>query len=662
MINIFLILLLIHYIGLLILKPKINTLSCGIFGWAGKDPKKFNKDKFDKLGMFNVERGKSSCGISYDGDVYIGIGSRKLYNDFLIDEEIKPIKFPVVIGHTRQASAGTAVTVHNAHPFAFGEYGEYELIGCHNGTLYNKEELASTFDIEEKEEYSEYSINLKESVKKEREKIDSEILLECIYRSKNFKVLSDYYGAAALMFTNLNEPNTVYLFKGESKMHSYSKPEDTSEERPLFVYIENKNSMYVSSLEDSLRTIGGNDDNIIDINTNTLYKITDGDFMKAEKITVSRTNAQQTSRPYKSSKHISSFPREDWEMDYYSETLFDHEKKHKEVMSLLPQNYRKEAEKSQIQKTIDQIKKEREGKTDEVNIYTEPLNRKQDEYGNKIYFNKLRFWRNGHLIKGIYTWVMNFGYYYLGEDLKSAEEKFWLLVDKPFRSNGFVYEEAQDNDFIPFKSVNVINPGLFFFVEGTQIRTALDYAIFRDKYKKIPKGEYLSFVDLSHVTSHPIINLNHEYKEANAQCITHNGKIYSGQVTTLGSEKNYTISLGCLVAVKDSGYYQSFLRIVEEDTKLKVSTEDFVNEAFTAIEEAEITKQDDDELLNSMIENEESQKELVLEIVNEDFAEPMQDFQNTRSKLMAFSENTVAIKVINFIDNTLDSIKKIIEP
>ena len=120
MIQTILILLLIHYIGLFIFKPKHNTLNCGLFGWSGKDTRKFNKDKFDKLGMLNVERGKSSCGISFDGDIQIGTDSTKFYYDFIVDREIKPKRFPVVIGHTRQASNGT-VNVYNAHPFGFGD-------------------------------------------------------------------------------------------------------------------------------------------------------------------------------------------------------------------------------------------------------------------------------------------------------------------------------------------------------------------------------------------------------------------------------------------------------------------------------------------------------------------------------------------------------------
>ena len=166
---------------------------CGIFAWSGKDPKKFNKDKFDKLGIFNIDRGKDSCGVSFDGEVYYGLNTEKLYSKFIVNREIKPLKYPVVIGHTRQASVGNIVNERNAHPFGFGNNseGNYEFVGCHNGTLYNHKDLASTFKIDTAETIkvqSDHNPNgFYESV---RQKIDSEILLEIIYKTKNFKVLS----------------------------------------------------------------------------------------------------------------------------------------------------------------------------------------------------------------------------------------------------------------------------------------------------------------------------------------------------------------------------------------------------------------------------------------------------------------------------------------
>ena len=62
MVNITLILLLLHYIGLHIFKPKLDTFNCGIGGYIGNN---FNKYKFNILGLYNDTRGGDSCGILY---------------------------------------------------------------------------------------------------------------------------------------------------------------------------------------------------------------------------------------------------------------------------------------------------------------------------------------------------------------------------------------------------------------------------------------------------------------------------------------------------------------------------------------------------------------------------------------------------------------------
>lgn len=648
--NIFLIILLLHYVGLILFKPKQNTLNCGIFGWFGSDIKNFNKDKFDKLGMYNESRGKSSCGIAYDGDVFIGMNTRKLYTDFIVDLEMNLEKYPIVIGHTRQASPGTTVTTHNAHPFSFGmlENSDYEFIGCHNGTLYNKVELAETYGVDLKAEYSDYNITLKKFEQKERDKIDSEILLESIYKSKNFKVLSDYLGGAALFFTNLNEPNVAYLFKGKSKMHSYSKEE--TEERPLFVFIENKNSMYVSSIEDSLRSIGGNDDNVIDIECNVVYKITNGDFMAAEKISITRVNAQQTIRPLNSSKnhnsHMSHFPNEYFNEDYFGDIIDNRAAKafpKETTKNLLPSN------KSSNQSSLF------------LNIYEEDLLKSQKDYKSSIYFHKLRFKRNGHPITGIYTFIMGFGYYLLSDTPKRAEDHFWDLIDKPFnRKTGNFEDLILDTDMIiPFKSESVMEPTLYFFVEGVQIRTAIDYSVFYSKWQKLKKGEWLNYIELSNVSTHPIINYNFKTKPLDEQFATMNSRVYNGTIVPLGSEKKYTFEKGNLIKLEDSSYYNFFKNYVEKEEKKEEEkeTSSNVNQILKVSEE--ISEQNDDALLAEMIKAEEEQNELINEIINEDFAEPIQDFQKTKDKLSSYKNNNYASNIINFIDKTIEGIAKL---
>ena len=169
---------------------------CGLFGWVGKHPKTFDKAKFDILGILNEARGKHSCGMSIDNEIVIGVDKNKLFRDWLASVNYSPPeKIPVVLGHTRQATYG-AHTIDNAHPFGFpNDKEEYDFIGVHNGSLLNHTDLAENRDI---------PVKVKKG-KGERVKIDSEILLECLFKDKNFKVLSQYDGAAALLFYNTKE-------------------------------------------------------------------------------------------------------------------------------------------------------------------------------------------------------------------------------------------------------------------------------------------------------------------------------------------------------------------------------------------------------------------------------------------------------------------------
>lgn len=658
MIKIILILLLLHYIGLYLFKPKYNTLCCGLFGWTGKDVKKFNKDKFDKLGILNVERGKSSCGISYDGDIQIGIDSQKHYYDFIIEREIKPKRFPVVIGHTRQNSVGLT-NVFNAHPFGFGDNnGDYIFVGAHNGTLKNYKDLSKTYEVEESIESHHYDKDNKEIVVK-RDKIDSEILLEIIYKHKNFKVLSEYIGGAALVFTDTTNPNILYLFKGKSKDYQYSNFETT--ERPLFVYVENKNSMYFSSLEDSLKTIGGNDDNIIDIDSNTIYKITDGDFNNAEKIIISRKNATQNPS-YNSSRTYGpnyAFSEEDWLDNGYG-SAFNAKKEKKE-------------EKSTTIISLPAVKTVKEKEIEEsLNIYEETTLKPINDYQGVPYFNKLRWWRNGQLITGIYIWINNYGYFPVGSSIKTANERFWFFADKVFDGKDFITDE-KITGIVPIDSSRIVEPAFFYFVEGVQIKTLMDYAHIYHKFTMMEnRTKYLDYIQLSQISTHPIINLNFSTKDKDKQNILRSGVIVNDLTTTLlGAEKTYTIKKGNLIETIETHHYlnlkKDYYKIekTEKDPDfIKLSKEfeiefDCYNPVIS--EQDKILEQNDDEMLENMVAKEEEDNQIIRDLCEEDFTEPIKDFQQIRTKLFNnFSDNSLAVKVISFVDNAMKDIKEFI--
>lgn len=522
MIKLILILLLIHYSLFLLNRNKIknSNLSCGIFGWFGKTPKKFNKDKFDKLGIYNVERGKTSCGVSLDGELFIGIGDQKIYSDFIKNRDITPKEFPYVLGHTRNASPGMPITPDNVHPFGFGSLNDsetYEFIGVHNGTVYNSEKLAEKYKIEKKETkivINKFNVKTEES----RTKIDSEILLEILYNSKNFKVLSEYNGTAALVFINLNEPDAVWVWKGASRTYTYANAEST-EERPLFYFQETPNSLYISSIEDSLLTIGGKkDENVFTFDENTIYKIKQGNVSKAEKIKVSRKNALQR-ESYSTGNTVNNYHTRNKRTEYekISNSFFNNP------------NCRI--------------------KDKELNIFNEVPVRDVSEYGKRPYFLKLRYLRNGHPITGIYTWITGYGFYYLTEhSLDVAKTMLKTLVGKSFKNGEFELNKkiTLTHDFVPFESDFQIEESVHFFVEGVKLKTNLDFAIFIDKKKKHPNFD-LKINDLSHCSQHPVCKILKTAPSVNFQDVLFEGKEFTGSIVPLGSEKRYYFKEGRLV-------------------------------------------------------------------------------------------------------------------
>jgi len=533
---------------------------CGIFAWSGKDPKKFNKDKFDKLGIFNIDRGKDSCGVSFDGDIYYGLNTEKLYSKFIVNRNIRPEKYPVVIGHTRSASVGNIVNERNAHPFGFGNNSEndYEFIGCHNGTLYNHKDLASTFKINTEEKVKVPSDHLPAGFyEQSRQKIDSEILLEIIYKTKNFKVLSQYNGAAALVFTNTNEPNVVYVWKGASKQYDYLNNE-IEEERPLFYYMENENSLYISSIQESLETIGGTANvNLFSFNHNTIYKITDGDIEHAEKTKISRNDQFQKEIVKNNNAY---YPRNNysyWE-DVYDDGPYPKKNNHSNVITL-PASY---DNKSNC-KVKDNVVT--------TNVYNECLSKNQNEYLGRVYFNKFRYNKNGHLITGIFTWINNYGYFKIGEgNLEEARRTLNGLVGVPFIKNDFVFNTKEldlTNDitkqFIPFKFKSQVEHNMYYFIQGVKVLTKLDYSVTHSKYHEshIKKGLIIDYAALSEISTHPVIDISVSSRPDNCQNIILKGKIVEkiSNFFILGSDRSYNIEKGNLISIKSNKHFDNFI-------------------------------------------------------------------------------------------------------
>lgn len=505
---------------------------CGIFAWAGTNPKQFNKAKYDIQGLYNNSRGGDSSGVTTDGEIYHGTLLNKNYNDFIVGPGYDPpTRIPVVIGHTRKSSSG-GISAVNAHPFGFGDYNEgFEFIGVHNGTLHNQDDLAIDYGVEERL-YSRNNFGVKVL---DRTKIDSEVLLECMFVSGNFKVLSDYIGAAALLFTNTREPNVLYAFRGASRMEKNGL-QTVMDERPLYYYQEAKNSVYISSMPESLIAIGGTIETIEEFDENTVYKITNGNVLHAEKIPVSRANAHQ--------KAFYNYGGTGSRINANTSAFANH------TCGFEPKNG-KYAKGAKAKREIRQA--ELNAKKNPVNTSTEisgPINIYEEEIvktgKNPIYFNKLRYYRNGHLLNGVYTWIHGFGLVMLTEDPTKTEQERDALMDKPFskESGMFVSLYGHKEVIYPFNTINNVRPPVLYMYEGILISKELDFKMLRN-----PSVNF-SVYNMSEMSKHPIINLNALNKKSDFNSIIFNNEPFTGTVAPLGSACIYEIQNGKLISIR----------------------------------------------------------------------------------------------------------------
>jgi len=230
---------------------------CGLFSYNGnRNDNKFSWDKFNHLGLDNDERGGDSIG-RVVGDEVCKFVSKKLkttYQEYVINHK-NGEPHHLALGHTRKASVGV-ISEDTAQPIIInlGE-GQGNFTMVHNGTLFNYEELATKYTIDK------------------NGKTDSMILAEIIAWN-GFDVLLEYQGGAAIIIKDDREPDTIKLFKGCSKTYANK----LEEERPLYYYQEDENSMYISSREEGLYFIGGDVDTVFDFVPNILYTIKDGEI------------------------------------------------------------------------------------------------------------------------------------------------------------------------------------------------------------------------------------------------------------------------------------------------------------------------------------------------------------------------------------------------
>ena len=632
MVKIILILALLQYIYNFIFGYKSNILGCGIFGMSTNKAENLDVNAVHILGIYNIERGKMSCGLSWDGDVQYGLGFDKLYTDFIVDREIKPTKIPIMIGHTRQPSYGMAITEDNAHPFGFGTSKDgksYEMIFCHNGTLKNHKELAKKYNIDLSEKVKKMSHG-GHSYETIRDKIDSEILGEILYKTKKFHVLSEYIGAAALAWTWIDEPNKLYLWSGASKLIQGSALITEIEERPMNVYCKNENSMFFSSLKNSLTVLGAAKKDDLQIDYNTVYVITDGDFKNAEKHKVSRKQAGQ-------SETIANNYRGNYKNYYngYEEDYCDWEDMRTPKVNITTPT------KVDIEKHL------------MINLQNDKPLKPIVDYGNKIYSKSLRYWDRNTLINGIYIYIKNWGFKFAGNDIFVANMFIKNVKGLTFNYNDgtFNYTILNKEGFIPFEK-DVDNIQFHYFIEGVLLKTLEDYnrAIIIQKMSKP-----IDYEILSHISKHPIIDMSITNTKSTAML---EGKAFTGNITELGFEKVYYFNNGILVKwVKREDLItkvETPVIILPTTTNSNKFDKDLFDNSIKSIEDFE---KDNEEVFNSEIVTKELEDEVFIsELIQECFEKHSEDLSETIIELSDWKDNEIvknALNTLNLINHTL---------
>ena len=617
MVKIILILALLQYIYNFIFGYKSNILSCGIFGMSTNKVENLDVNAVHILGIYNIERGKMSCGLSWDGDVQYGLGFDKLYTDFIVDREIKPTKIPIMIGHTRQPSYGMAITEDNAHPFGFGTSKDgksYEMIFCHNGTLKNHKELAK-----------KYNIDLSEKVKKmshgghfyetTRDKIDSEVLGEILYKTKKFHVLSEYIGAAALAWTWIDEPNKLYLWSGASKATQGSVITTETEERPMNVYCKNENSMFFSSLKDSLTVLGASKKDKLQIDYNTVYIITDGDFANAEKHKVSRLQAGQS----ESVTYNGKYNRHGYGYEDYCDW-----------------------EDVRTPNSITVLTDVNTTKNSMINLQNDKPIHPLTYYKNKIYSKSLRYWQNEVLISGIFIYIKNWGFKFVGIDTLGANTCITNIKGLTFNydTGTFNYNVINKEGYVPFEK-NVENIQFHYFINGVLLKTLEDYnrAVILNRDLKAP-AKTIDYRILSYISKHPIIDID----STDRTSAMFDGKLFTGNTTELGFEKIYYFNNG--IFVKWTRREDLIIKVetpvivLPTTTNSKLFDEDLFDDSIKAIE--------DFEKYNEEI--------VISEMILECFEKHAEDISETIIELSDWEDNEnvkTAINTLNLINHTL---------
>lgn len=273
---------------------------CGIAAFAAphtSSPEKLEMyfERLKMLMMYNQERGEDATGIAG-----LGKGWHKdtiKVSDYLAryNDDIRKYISNVMMAHSRQASSeyfNSKKNTNAAHPFY-----HKGLTLIHNGTVKNKRLI---------ERWYENNI-IGEKMKREIFVTDSQMLAYVMGETKDWKILSEYEGAANIIFTYDEHPNHLYFYKDPDKPLFYG---NLSNEEDV---------IYVCSLRNALLTIGVKDPKWAD--DNVLYEIIDGKLVNSNGAKIARKPITLSMFPPPVTSPNLGYNKHDYEEDDHEDLL-----------------------------------------------------------------------------------------------------------------------------------------------------------------------------------------------------------------------------------------------------------------------------------------------------------------------------------------------------